>query len=655
MPFIQFAKRYTRVAKAPEDTPDKRKLICQDNLINEDFVISPDPKQRRLLPRFIELSGDFVGKERSIVKLRKPIVARLHQWKKDTEPHNWYYSELELYHCFKSKKERQECRDSLDRCKEVYDANIEDIKYRMKKAMPYKEHIDEGQNAAAGAFNEEIGELLDPEGTQAEADCLHEGVDEPDKFVAFDYDVPPAETSGLTDRLFKRVELTTRDRLLEQTRALDPDQRVVVEKVVDYIKAYKKAKLNGQPLPKPFYAVVVGGAGSGKSHVIHIIEQWVELEMRDSGTHLDHPFIIKCAFAGCAAANVGGQTLHSSFSFDFHENHTSLNDKTRDMLAIVMGNLIIVIVDEFSMVKSNHIYMLDARLREIKHRPDDMFGGASIILYGDPLQLKPVGGGFPWTAPSKPKFLLTHAVKPIWPHFQSIELKTNHRQNEDGQFADILNRIRKGVKDAEDIRLLRSRVVPTGSDLIPRNSIYIFATNTAVNDMNDRVLDTIDEEEHLILAITKHPRFPNFKPKVEKNGNIKDTGLQERLRLKVGCKVMITCNLLVSDGLTNGTMGELCGYQFDTKGNIVALHVHLYSPTAGEETAQSSEAQALTRQYGKRVIPIVKYEARHALGYDRQLTGASATSYQFPIRVAEAVTAHKVKYFLIKIFLSHTD
>ena len=64
--------------------------------------------------------------------------------------------------------------------KEDY-ANIEDIKYRMKKAMPYKEHIDEGQNAAAGAFNEEIGELLDPEGTQAEAESFNE--DEPDLFL----------------------------------------------------------------------------------------------------------------------------------------------------------------------------------------------------------------------------------------------------------------------------------------------------------------------------------------------------------------------------------------------------------------------------------------------------------------------------------------
>ena len=469
-------------------------------------------------------------------------------------------------------------------------------------------------------------------------------------FVAFDYETPPAESSGLDNRLFKRVQLTTRDRLLEQTRQLDPDQRVVVEKVVNYVKAYKKAVLTGQPLPEPLHAVIVGGAGSGKSHVIHLIEQWVELEMRDSGTNLDHPFVIKCAVSGAAAANIGGQTLFSSFSFDFYDNYSSLNDQTRDKLATVMCRVIFVIVDEFSMVKSNQVYFLDARLQEIKHRPDVLFGGVCVLFFGDPLQLKPIGGGFPWTAPSKAKFVMSHALKPIWPHFQSVELKTNHRQNEDGQFADILNRIRVGIKDAEDIGLLRTRVVPSGSDLIPSNAIYIFATNTAVNNMNDRVLDTIDAQEYLIEAITKHPRNPNFRPLVERTGNIKDTGLQAKLRLKVGCKVMISCNLLVSDGLTNGTMGELCGYQFDNKGNIVALHVHLYSSTAGEETAQSSEAQALSRKYGKRVIPIVKFEARHALGYDRQLTGASATSYQFPIRVAESVTAHKVKYFWSKYF-----
>ena len=49
----------------------------------------------------------------------------------------------------------------------------------------------------------------------------------------------------------------------------------------------------------------------------------------------------------------------------------------------------------FSMVKVDTLYQIDIRLREVKgvSKP---FGGVSVILLGDPLQLRPVRGGYPW-------------------------------------------------------------------------------------------------------------------------------------------------------------------------------------------------------------------------------------------------------------------
>ena len=63
--------------------------------------------------------------------------------------------------------------------------------------------------------------------------------------------------------------------------------------------------------------VVQGGAGSGKSTVIDILSQQVERILRFPGDHPDHPYCIKAAFTGTAAANIKGQTLHSAFSFSF--------------------------------------------------------------------------------------------------------------------------------------------------------------------------------------------------------------------------------------------------------------------------------------------------------------------------------------------------
>ena len=130
--------------------------------------------------------------------------------------------------------------------------------------------------------------------------------------------------------LFKRIELGNIELLNKMTRELDEDQKFVIDQVITYIKQYKRAVLNSMDLPQQLKLIIFGGAGTGKSHVIHLIAQWVEYFMRDSGDNVDHPYIVRCAFSGCAAANIDGQTLHSTFSIDFGGNFTSLGDKKKD-------------------------------------------------------------------------------------------------------------------------------------------------------------------------------------------------------------------------------------------------------------------------------------------------------------------------------------
>ena len=48
-----------------------------------------------------------------------------------------------------------------------------------------------------------------------------------------------------------------------------------------------------------------------------------------------------------------------------------------------------VIVDEISMVKADMLYQLDLRLQEIIEKVRTPFGGLSIIVFGDMMQLKP--------------------------------------------------------------------------------------------------------------------------------------------------------------------------------------------------------------------------------------------------------------------------
>ena len=74
----------------------------------------------------------------------------------------------------------------------------------------------------------------------------------------------------------------------------------------DYVKKYKRSLLTKTPLPEPLRLKILGSAGSGKSHLIDLICQWVEHLLRTEGDNLDHPYIVKTAFTGAAACNIGG-------------------------------------------------------------------------------------------------------------------------------------------------------------------------------------------------------------------------------------------------------------------------------------------------------------------------------------------------------------
>ena len=62
-------------------------------------------------------------------------------------------------------------------------------------------------------------------------------------------------------------------------------------------------------------------------------------------------------------------------------------------------NLKLIIIDEVSMVKADMLYQLDLKLQELKERVGIPFGGVSIMLLGDILQLRPVLGAFIFEKP----------------------------------------------------------------------------------------------------------------------------------------------------------------------------------------------------------------------------------------------------------------
>ena len=108
--------------------------------------------------------------------------------------------------------------------------------------------------------------------------------------------------------------------------------------------------------------------------------QWQEHILRTPGDDPHQPYILKCAFTGTAAAIIQGQTLHHAFSLSFGNEFFSLSDKIRDERRRMLKNLTILVIDEFSMVKSDMLYQLDLRLKELKEVDDVPFGGSCCFL-----------------------------------------------------------------------------------------------------------------------------------------------------------------------------------------------------------------------------------------------------------------------------------
>ena len=381
---MQFVKRYCSIQvfkKLEEEDGDVDIEIVEDEVLNNienDFIIALEPNKRDRLPRSVVCEVDG---ENFYMKRRKPQVIRLHKWKMETEPHNYFFAELELYHIFESIEELNECQKSLDKCLEVYNTNIEKINYVRNKTMPFMQHVEDAMEKAEIVANiDEIENALDAEGAQDDADCGLEEIEEADGFVAHDIEnLPKDSPPSNSDNLFKRIEVDDDEILEMKTRSLDNDQLFVVEEIIDYCKKYRRARVDKNDMPTPLFRKIVGSAGTGKSFVINIAAQWCEKLLRSSGDNIDQPYVVRAAFMGGAAANIGGQTLHSAFKLPLTYSISAMkNQKIRDNLMTLLRNLRLgniidcsikmlllifsVIIDEFSMLKADMLYQLDFRL-----------------------------------------------------------------------------------------------------------------------------------------------------------------------------------------------------------------------------------------------------------------------------------------------------
>ena len=382
-----------------------------------------------------------------------------------------------------------------------------------------------------------------------------------------------------------------------------------------------------------------GGAGTGKSHVIDVLSQKLQKTFQKEGDNPDQPYIIKTAFTGCAAKIIKGQTLHSIFKFQFNDKIMSLSDKERDKMRLGLQNLKVMIIDEISLVKAEMLYQLHFRLSKEIFQNKLPFGGISVIVFGDIMQIKPVLGSFVFGQVKNQNMQLIQSIDNLWEKFEVVALKTNHRQGKDKDYADLLNRVRIGQHTDEDMDFLKTRVFRT--EEAPDNALIVSGTNAKVDKYNTNKLNKQVGKLVSLNAAVYSDSKGLFKPPL-KYGVIKGTTLHYEVNFKVGSRVMLTTNLDTCDGLVNGSLGEIIGFEYKSNGEIKYVMIQFDDPDDGKNRRKNLQYLNLEKNYPG-ATPIEKVEVNFSLSKDKGSASSGATAINFPICLCYAVTAHKIQ------------
>ena len=651
--FAQFAKMYksaTSTTKEDEDVEDDAVLDVQDDNEEEDVFESKfhyvmtcyNPGNRAIpLPDLIQLRHTFPGEPRLMQKRKRPAALRFHKSKKNKDPLRFMTMELMLYYPLTD--EVQE-----DKILQMYNETHDDkrkVDIVKSQVMEFLEGIQEQRFMVEEALQkldlQAIEEALDAQGAQDNDDC---GEMDEEQHPDYQHRVPSQRNLNVDPlkeaSIYRKIDVPTDAELYMKTRNLDYYQREVLNVGIKFCRDIVKARSPENTYPQAPFLMVSGGAGAGKSTLINVLAIHVDKTLRQEGES-DCPCVLKASFTGCAASNIQGQTLSSLFSFAWDNKPRSLSDKNRDKKRSELQYLRLVIIDEVSMATSDLIYMLDLRLQEITEK-DIPFGGVAVFCFGDMAQLKPVRGRFVYEEPfNTADFADTHAWAPRWQMFSSILLEENHRQGKDRAYADLLNKIRVGAHTVEDLQPVVERVRPLGHPDLDDADIWIAGTRKVVQKLNDAFMNKNASPKIELEAIHHHPTIKNFKPRIDqRDGVIGETGFQEKITLKVGAKVMLISNVDVIDGLTNGQFGELVDVITNSTGTADKLVVKPKDSSVGKNNRARFPQHAA--KYPECFF-LERVSHTYTISKRSGDVGSSATVIQFPIRLAFAVTCHKIQ------------
>ena len=382
--------------------------------------------------------------------------------------------------------------------------------------------------------------------------------------------------------------------------SLSSEQKQIVYGAVDTIVKF----LNNDPSYKPMRATVMGSGGTGKSFIVNTIIGMVRTLTSSNDT------VQIAAPSGAAAYNVQGSTIHNLLGVGVTNPENPLSEGTKKRLLDQLEHLLVLIIDERSMISSKVLAAAERNTRECIYggqNTTELWGGLPVVLFfGDDYQLMPVAGdgaisGYAKRVLESEQYVTDKMTRAQLFRYrgdwlfteimtdQVFALTKNYRV-QCKEFMELLERVRKGRANSDDAdKMMKLHQVFYRADTNFKDEIendektmWLFANNQDVREKNvQRLVKTSKQAKVPVARLNccyDTNKTQNGRERCAIRSHFDDKSYMTNTDICVGARVALRkWNILPSAGLYNGSIGTVVEivYKNNPVGPNDKEHYHL--------------------------------------------------------------------------------
>ena len=381
-----------------------------------------------------------------------------------------------------------------------------------------------------------------------------------------------------------------------------PEQEQIVYTAVDTVIKF----LTNDPTYKPMRATIMGPGGTGKSHIINTIIGMVRQLTNCNNT------VQVAAPSGAAAFNVQGSTLHNLLSLGVTHPENKLSAAKKERLMEQLERLLVLIIDERSMISSKVLAAAERNTRECifnGHNIGELWGGLPVVLlFGDDYQLMPVKKdgaihGFAKRQAGRTNIQHRSNMKDKAQYFsyrgdwlfteimtQNVYFLTKNYRVKCERFKDILQRVRVGsatTGDAHQIMKLHHTFYKNDKEFknVIENhdkTMWLYSKNAQVSDKNrNKLVETSTKKKVPVARLNcwyDTNKLQNSSDRIPIRSHFEHNAFVHKNDFCIGSRVALRgWNILPSAGLYSGSIGNVVEivYNSNPVGPNDKEHYHL--------------------------------------------------------------------------------